>query len=228
MDTTEFISVTNEMVPTIVGFDPERKSYIVGNDARLTGINGKTSIFNFKLDFGEGDETFRSKKKYWYYFPDDSKLGYHIETLSAKEAGVIFLKELLSRVPQPERLVVGEPAVREQQWKDNFKSHMREVLAEFGHQEIKFFPEPFAVFQYYRNVKPIFPSVTRPQNVLVIDIGGGTFNSCIIHTTEKGSLARGGSTAVPLGLQAETVGGSEVDWRLLNIAINKAKMNGIT
>ncbi|MEA3361469.1 MAG: Fic family protein, partial [Thermodesulfobacteriota bacterium] len=142
-------------------------------------------------------------------------------------AAKIFLKELLSKIPQPEKLIIGEPSVRENQWKENFRRHIREVLGELGYPDVAFFPEPFAVFQYYRNVESLFPSVTRPQNVLVVDVGGGTFNSCVIRTTERGFLARGGSTALPLGLQAEVHGGFEIDRKLLEVAVEKARKQGV-
>lgn len=88
-----------------------------------------------------------------------------------------------------------------------------------------FFPEPFAVFQYYRN--EYLEKSSSSEIVLIVDIGGGTFNSCIIKTTDDGYLSRGGGTSVPLGLQAEICGGATIDRDLLNIIIKKAEENGL-
>ena len=63
------------------------------------------------------------------------------------------MKELLAMVSDiPEQVLIGEPAIRDRTWKENFRRHMREVFKELnlGATPI-FFPEPFAVFQYYQN-----------------------------------------------------------------------------
>ena len=182
---------------------------------------GRTTVFNFKPAFGAGDKEFSSDKKYWVSEPSEGKP--HIESLAAKEAGIHFLRLLFEKIRRPEKVIVGEPAIRGQAWKENFRRHMREVFAEVGINQLDFFPEPFAVYQYYRHAAKILPLAKEAEIVLIIDIGGGTFNSCIIRTTIQGQLARAGAHSVPLGLQAEMCGGSEIDLELLKIVIAKAK-----
>ncbi len=197
----------------------------LGEEARETGLIGRTTVFNFKPAFGAGDKEFSVDKKYWVSEPSEEKP--HIETLSAKDAGLHFLRVLFAKIRRPEKVIVGEPAIRAQAWKENFRRHMREVFEEIGINQIDFFPEPFAVYQYYRHAAKILPLAKEAEIVLIIDIGGGTFNSCIIRTTNQGQLARAGATSVPLGLQADMCGGSEIDLDLLKIVIAKAKRKRI-
>ena len=149
-----------------------------------------------------------------------------IETFTAKEATICFLKELLKDIEMPEQIIIGEPGLRDETWKENFRRHIREIFGELrSNLQPVFFSEPFAVYQYYQN--QILPKIEKSEIILIIDIGGGTFNSCVIKTTDEGYLARGGATKVPLGLQAELCGGSEIDRGLLEKVIYKAKQKGI-
>jgi hypothetical protein len=50
-----------------VGFDPVSQSHTIGDEARRIGLNGKTTVFNFKPVLGQGDKEFASNKKYWYW-----------------------------------------------------------------------------------------------------------------------------------------------------------------
>jgi molecular chaperone DnaK (HSP70) len=130
-------------------------------------------VFNFKPDLGKGDKEFSRDKKYWYYLPPTEKHDKKIQTLSAKEAAKSFLIELLKDVTVPSTIVIGEPAVRDTLWKENFRKHMREIFKDMGLAPPKFFYEPFAVFQYYRHLEKIFPPTYQPETVLVVDMGGG-------------------------------------------------------
>lgn len=222
----QIIHLTNRQISTIVSYNNELRSHVIGDEARLTGLKGKTAVFNFKSDLGEGDAEFSKKKKYWYYLAPTNKFDTRIETFTAKEATVCFLGELLKNTEVPEQIIVGEPAIRQSAWRENFRRHMREIFNELGYDtQPIFFPEPFAVFQYYRH--EFLPKTSKSEVVLIIDIGGGTFNSCIVKTTDQGYLARGGATSVPLGLQAEACGGCEIDRGLLDKVIEAVRKNGI-
>ena len=221
----KIVTLTNEQIPTILSYDIGSESYVIGNQARQTGLKGKTSVFNFKPDIGEGDKSF-SQDKTRYWIAPTARYDKNTRTLTAKEATIRFLQELLRDVKTPKEMIIGEPARREQAWKDNFRKHMREVCKEGLGLAPQFFPEPFAVFQYYRQVEGIIPN-TGSATVLILDIGGGTFNSCIISTTEEGYLSRGGAKAVPLGLQAELCGGSLIDKELLTLLVKKAQNKGV-
>jgi molecular chaperone DnaK (HSP70) len=227
MRNDDIVPLTKVKIPTVVGFDPVSQSHTIGSDARQIGLNGKTTVFNFKPIFGLGDKEFATAKKYWYWAAGNSGQGERKETFTAKEAGRRFLEVLFQNIETPQKLIIGEPAIRDQTWKENFRRHMREICSSMGMAEPVFFPEPFAVFQYYRHIDKTFPVASGAEIVLIIDIGGGTFNSCIIRTTEQGLLARGGATQLPLGLQAGVCGGSEIDKELLKKLIAKCRASGI-
>jgi molecular chaperone DnaK (HSP70) len=227
MSTEEIVPLVKERIPTIVGFDQKTQSNTIGDEARRTGLNGKTTVFNFKPSFGLGDKEFATTKKFWYWVAETSGHAQRTETFTAKEAAQRFLQTLFDGIQMPDKLIIGEPAIRDQTWKENFRRHMREVFSGLGLAEPSFFPEPFAVFQYYRHVDKTLPFANQAELVLIIDIGGGTFNSCIIRTTEQGLLARGGATSLPLGLQAEVRGGSEIDKELLKRVVVKCQASPI-
>jgi molecular chaperone DnaK (HSP70) len=217
MVTEELIPLTKQRIPPIVGYDAQSNTYTIGEEARRAGLNGKTSAFNFKTKFGAGDKEF-SAKKYWISVPPE-KVRSGLESFSPEETARRFLRTLFATIQLPEKVIVGEPGERDQTWRENFRRHMREVFSSLELGQPEFFPEPFAVFQYYRHVANVFPVAKQAEIVLIIDIGGGTFNSCIIRTTEQGLLARGGATAIPLGIQAEPCGGAQIDKELLEILL---------
>jgi len=233
MSEEELISLTKIQVPTIVGFDVQSNTYTIGETARLSSLSGsgKTAVLNFKPAFGGGDKEFSKDKNYWFHYPLRDRTGpsgdAHVETFTAKEAALKFLRGLFAGVQLPEKIIVGEPGVREEAWVNNFRRHVREVFSELGQSEVEFFNEPFAVFQYYRHIAKLFPVAKRPETVLVVDIGGGTFNSCIIRTTEQGLLARGGALSVALGLQANLFGGAQFDKELLKTLVEKTRRRGV-
>lgn len=227
MKTEEIVPLVKRKIPTIVGFDRNAQATTIGDDARRMGLHGRTTVFNFKPVLGLGDKEFAKDKKYWYYLPESAGQAEQKETFTAKEATQRFLQTLMAKVKVPGKIIIGEPAIREQAWKENFRRHIREAFSEIGLAEPQFFPEPFAVFQYYRHVEKGLPVTDHPELVLIIDIGGGTFNSCIIRTTDQGLLARGGATAVPLGLQADVCGGAEIDKALLQRLIDKCRARGV-
>ncbi len=235
MPTEEIIPLTKRRIPTILGFDVRSSTYTIGDEARLTGLHGKgqTAVFNFKPAFGAGDKEFSKDKEYWFQYQLKENTDFrdvrnaYIETFSAKEAAVRFLKTLLSGIQMPETIIVGEPGIREPAWRKNFRRNVREVFSELGLGQPDFFPEPFAVFQYYRHVAKILSVAEQSETILIIDIGGGTFNSCIIRTTESGLLARSGTMSIPLALQAGTCGGSQIDKELLKVVIHKSQRKGL-
>lgn len=82
MVTEELIPLTKQRIPTIVGYDAPSNTYTIGEEARLTGLKGKTTVFNFKPVFGDGDKEFSSeRKKYWISVPKEGRSPF--ESLSA-------------------------------------------------------------------------------------------------------------------------------------------------
>lgn len=223
------VALNSNKIPTVVSYDIKLDSLIIGDAAKTEGLNNQTNMFNFKMDLGRTDREFSEVKKYWYglYGHNKESSLQKAENFTAKEVTTFFLKELLKDIVMPGKIIIGEPAIREQTWRDNFKKHIREIFKDLGHFEVEFFFEPFAVFQYYRLYEKKFPVTEKSEIILVIDIGGGTFNSCIIQTKNDGKLSRGGANAIPLGLQAEECGGSVIDLELLKIIVSKCEKKGI-
>ena len=233
-DNTEIIKVNDKQIPTIIAYDFDKQQLIIGKDARIESLKGNSNIYNFKLDLGQTDSFFREKKKYWYAIPyADGKRGVEKhETFTPKEIITRYISNLIQDVPLPEELMVGVPAITDKKWSERFRRHMREVFEDIskevgGDLKPQFFPEPFAIFQYYRHIEKAFEAKGTKENILVIDIGAGTFNSCIIQTTSEGYLSRSGVNQHPLGLYAEEKGGFFLDKEIVKHLVNKAKERGV-
>jgi Fic family protein len=229
----KIIPLVEEQIPTIVSIDPVTGKYIIGKDARKISLKGKTNVYNFKPALWENssakikDPILKyAKRPYWIRVSKDDEVA-ETKTFNALEATKLFLESIFTRIGEkPDQIVIGKPAIRDEKLRKNFRENMREVLKELGIRNApKFFPEPFAVYQYYALIERLFPKQKEPQLVLIVDIGGGTFNSCIIKTTELGHLSKGGATKLPIGLQAAFFGGNKVDEELLKTIIRKVEKN---
>jgi len=97
MANPEIISLTNEIVPTILSYDDKSNSYMIGNSARLGGLKGRTSVFNFKPDLGNTDKVFSEGRTGKYWITKTGKSGQDLITLTPKEATAEFLKQLLEK-----------------------------------------------------------------------------------------------------------------------------------
>src|SRR5215510_6262263 len=126
----EIIPLTKEKIPTIVGYDVPSSRYTIGEEARQPCLRGKgqTAVFNFKPAFGSGDKEFaQDNNGYWFYYPEATPYP-KSEQFSAKGAALQFLRTLFADIQLPEKVIVGEPGVREDTWRGNFRRHMREVF----------------------------------------------------------------------------------------------------
>ena len=220
--------VRSSNVPTLLAYDSKTESLVIGEDAKLIAEMYQPVIQNFKLAIGESDPMFEGRfaaspnakpQRLWELRHSGSNAE---RLLSTREATRAFLERLFAQLKDlPEQLVIGIPASRDRTWLSQYRNHLGGVLAEMGYGNTQFFPEPFAVFQYYRHVEGLIPQSSQPQAVLVVDFGGGTMDSCIIETTSEGNLSRGGTTSLPLGIQSCIGAGKEIDKRLLKCAIAK-------
>ena len=226
MESFEDIEVlTAQAVPSILSFDREKQCYVIGYEAREFGVKGQTNIFNFKPSLSLTPAKFANDKKFWIRVDMNDRMA---RTFSAKEATKIYLSTLLDQLPEhPDQLIVGEPTMRDPGWGERFRSHVRQIFSDLGLPEPQFFAEPFAVFQYYRHVVGAIPKTDVPQTILVIDFGGGTFDICVVRTTKTGDLARGGSTARPLGIQSKMIAGRDIDQALLKKVVEYAEQQKI-
>ena len=220
--------IASKNYPTILAYDAKLANLVIGDDARLIASSHQPVVENFKVAIGETDAMFEGRflasstarpQRLWevkYSGKEEERL------ISTRSVTKEFLDRLLKNLgPLPERLIIGTPASKDRAWLAQYRSHLTSVLDELGFPDTQFFPEPFAVFQYYRHVVQLIPDSSQPLVVLVIDFGGGTMDSCVIETTAEGNLSRGGTTSLPLGVQSCFGAGKEIDKRLLKIAVAK-------
>ncbi len=118
---------------------------------------------------------------------------------------------------KPTKILVAEPlalagaSVSDDRWLQNCRQSMRRILSG-KFDEVDFMPEPFAVFQYYRYGVRHALVAQKEQNVaLVIDFGGGTFDTCVIETTKVGDISQTGRNAKPLAARSVSIGGYAIN-----------------
>ena len=214
-----------EGVPSVVAIPKDSKQPIVyGKEAVKVDSNEYDTLYNWKLLLGYTvaeleDEASRN-----------SALAKCLEVTKIEDVAAEFFRSSLSIAvtdaaninPRELQLIVGIPpttSAEGKRWRENYKRRIGNALKTVGHQKPKFWPEPFAVFQYLKNLGEI-RDVGAHQNVLIVDVGGGTTNVCLIQTTKHGRLARGGANYVPQGVRSISVGGSTLDTRIAESLLN--------
>ena len=87
---------------------------------------------------------------------------------------------------------------------------------------VRFIPEPFAAFQYYRyGIRHPLVAQKGQMNVLVIDFGGGTCDVCVIETTKDGDISGGGRNKRPLAGKSLPIGGFAINRALAELLLRK-------
>ena len=214
-----------EGVPSVVAIPKvSNKPIAYGKEAVMVDSNEYDTLYNWKLLLGYTaaeleDEASRNRA-----------LAKCLEVTKIEEIAAEFFRSSLSIAvteaaninPKELQLIVGIPpttAAEGKRWRQNYKRRVGQALESVGHQKPKFWPEPFAVFQYLKNLGEI-RDVGTHQNVLIVDVGGGTTNVCLIQTTKHGRLARGGANYVPQGVRSISVGGSTLDTRIAELMLD--------
>lgn len=103
------------------------------------------------------------------------------------------------------QVYIGKPAFSESEER-RYTECIRHIFKELGFKKApKLVYEPYAVFYYCRfgMLKSFQRTGSQAANILVVDHGGGTINTCIVQTTQKGNLKR----ARPKGPMASHHGG---------------------
>jgi molecular chaperone DnaK (HSP70) len=226
----EFIEATQDAVPTLLAYDRDSGKFVIGERARRIAASPRPVVQDFKQAIGDSDPMFEGRyvtakgmrpQRLWEVRPEAVE---QEQRLPTKDVLRTFLQELFRQVGEvPQQLIVGIPATTNEQWLRQYRSHVSQLLGELGHPDPQFFPEPFAVFQYYRHFAGRIPASSQPLVVLVVDFGGGTLDSCVIETTLEGNLARGGSTSIPLGIHSVVGAGKAIDRKLVEVAVAKNK-----
>lgn len=101
-----------------------------------------------------------------------------------------------------------ETALAPPAWLSNYRNNLKRMLEGRGFTQVDFLPEPFAVFQYYRHGFR-HPTVAEggKKRVLVIDVGGGTCDVCVIETTKDGDISQTGRNSRPIAACSTPVAG---------------------
>jgi len=206
-------------IPTELCCSPEGK-FSVGYKARSESQSYKDLFRGFKLNLGER-------------FPDAKDQGTKLVTSSGGEMCARDLtSEFFRQIPghasgvfaqqnlaMPQIALVSEPLRFKSQddkeyekWRDRYRRQIEKALVPTFFEDVKFVAEPFAVYQFYRYGDRNSLLLGPVKHVaLVLDFGGGTFDVCILETTEEGDISKGGRHVKPLGSESEDKGGFFVD-----------------
>jgi molecular chaperone DnaK (HSP70) len=154
----------------------------------------------------------------------------HFGETSPQEVTKDFLRLVLANLDSAETLVspntrvyFGKPAYPAK-IEERYSKSIRQIFKELGfgsHPNLVY--EPYALFYYcrYGLGKDFSRGDGRSSNILVIDHGGGTINSCVIQSLSSGKLKR----ARPKAPHASQHGGGMIDQHLLIRALERQKLS---
>lgn len=130
----------------------------------------------------------------------------------------------------PAKIIVAEPLSFQVEgystkWISNYRENIRRILDRY--EEVEFLPEPFAVFQYYRYGCRIPILQDSAKHVaFIVDFGGGTFDACVIESTNKGDISLSGKNSKPLAADSAPFGGFFVNREVASYLIKRNLDNG--
>lgn len=220
-------------VPTAVHYD-DKSSVSAGHEAESVAKDTLDVNRDFKVDLGRLKPTSSSQQTFPCADGKHRSAGamtkdFLLLTLRQAEK---YLAE--SGISQVTRLLVAEPlnmhAAENSEWLQHYRANMRALLEGTTYKgaeriqltEIDFLPEPFAAFQYYRyGVRS--PAVTAFQKycALVLDFGGGTFDVCVVETTQEGDISQSGRSSKPYGASSVPIGGFFVNRTIVEYLLKK-------
>src|SRR5262245_17291614 len=199
--------LTGTILPSAVAFGRTDDAMLFGKPALSAPPERYDLLLNWKLLLGKSPAAL-SKERAEHESLSRILDRYSLEEVASQFFGSLFerMREATSAGETP-HAIIGIPAITDttNDWRLRYKRTIEHAFARRGLPSPKFFPEPFAVFQYHWN-KQDFADTGRHQNILVVDIGGGTTNVCFIQTTQHGRLARGGVNHIPHGVRSLEVG----------------------
>jgi molecular chaperone DnaK (HSP70) len=200
------------ILPTALAFHKKDRDIRIGESALAASSDDYDLLLNWKLYLGKSRASLGKERA------ENESLSRILDRWSLEDIATSyfeFLRDKIRRTTaamEKPQFIIGIPAITDAgtDWRARYK---RTIERAFDRSELpppRFFPEPFAAFQYHWH-KDDFPDIGRHQNVLIVDIGGGTTNVCFIQTTQHGRLARGGPNHLPQGVRSIEVGGSHID-----------------
>jgi len=182
---------------------------------------------NFKIDLGDISPGSPTRK----LFPTESGIEKSAYELSKDfiEGSLKAIEQELNPNNNPKisaKIIVAEPLNFQLQenykaWVQNYRGNIRRILSRY--EEVEFLPEPFAVYQYYRYGQRIPHLQENAKHIaLVLDFGGGTFDGCIIESTNKGDISLSGKHSKPLGADSVPKGGFYINQCLAEYLIKRS------
>ena len=211
-------------VPTALQYQPDG-SVAIGHDAV-----GPAASAGFKLALGDIQPGQSPETRDTFPCSDG-------RSRSAFELTQDFLNHIIASVklklPQPDstgsvaaRVIVAEPLNfqvkdRGPSWLSNYRRNITRILNQF--QGIEFLPEPFAVYQYYKYGLRLPKLADRTKRfALILDMGGGTFDVCLIESTNEGDISRSGSHSKPLSANSAPFAGFHLDRQISRYLLKRA------
>lgn len=186
---------------------------------------------NFKIRLGEHNPG-GMKNPSWPCQDGSERSAFEIATTFIEETFTDIKGELSpNHIPGkkiPAKVLVAEPLnftasgteKYSKTWMQNYRDNIRRIL--YNYEEVEFLPEPFAVYQYYRYGQRL-PHLQdqRKHIALVLDFGGGTFDACIIESTNQGDVSQTGKHAKPLSADSCTTGGFAINSYIAEYLLKK-------
>ena len=201
-------------IATVVAVPKTGGEVLIGEAASRADDALFLKLANWKMLLGKSTAELQTE------IATNTDLANLLEITTLDQVALSYFKAMLQQTLGREPEVVEKPQVilgippsssnNQVNWRRNYKRRIERVFEELDYPRPRFWPEPFAVFQYHLNLVEIRDVGTR-QNVLIVDIGGGTTDICVIQTTQHGRLARGGLNHVPHGVRSIEVGGATLD-----------------
>lgn len=219
INAVQMVEVDGEWnIPTALLYKPDG-TILVGNIALAEASDLKLVNEDFKIDLGRYAPGVQSKRRY-ATAASSEKSAVQLADDFLYEVQKIAKQWLLSHgITECKNIVVAEPLSMHTEevspeWLANYRSTLRRLLEgktifSTTGVTVRFIPEPFAAFQYYRHgIRHPLVAQHSQMNALVIDFGGGTCDVCIIETTKEGDISGGGRNKRPLAGKSLPVGGS--------------------
>ncbi|MED5238709.1 MAG: hypothetical protein VX379_03945 [Pseudomonadota bacterium] len=214
-------------IPTTLFYGSDGVS--IGSKAQENENKGHVNS-NFKVDLGQVGQGSSPENRKKFQCSDEKER-------SAFELSKDYIDSLLSETESnfprseatgykhPAKIIVAEPLSFQidgysKQWISNYRGNIRRILDRY--EEVDFLPEPFAVYQYYRYGLrlPHLQDKTK-QIAFIVDFGGGTFDACVIESTNDGDVSIKGKASKPLAADSVPVGGYSINFEIAKYLIKR-------
>ncbi|WP_428672776.1 Fic family protein [Reyranella sp.] len=212
-------------LPSAVALPSDANDQILLGEDAFTSGKDFALVTNWKLLLGKTDLEVMTERR------NNDRLNRALERATLDKISYHYFEHILKRIMASGRFesvpefVIGIPsaAARTGASRTRYRRAIEKTFLQLNAPKPRFFLEPFAVFQYHLFNEDI-KDTGQPQNVLVVDIGGGTTNVCVIQTSHHGRLARGGENHKPHGVQTFDIGGSDIDTMILNRVVRSTRI----